>query len=57
MTDIIDRKHIENKWTLLNYIKLMLKMEKVVIIWLESFSGREIHGIKNNEYGLKTLCL
>lgn len=35
----------------------MLKMEKVVIIWLESFSGREIHGIKNNEYGLKTLCL
>lgn len=23
----------------------------------ESFSGREIHGIKNNEYGLKTLCL
>ena len=42
MTDIIDRKHIENKWTLLNYIKLMLKMEKVVIIWLESFSGREV---------------
>lgn len=30
-------------------------MESVVVIWGESFSGREIHGIKNNEYDLKNM--
>ena len=30
-------------------------MESVVVIWGESCSGREIHGIKNNEYDLKNM--
>jgi len=30
-------------------------MANIVVMRCESFSGREIHGIKNNEYDLKNM--